>query len=105
MNITFSDSNQYFQDTSLLQSQVDFVNAMDIDVFVQQSFSAADNELTVTGGYLKIFNKDHLIDDKFICYKIEKTNKQPLRESDGAIKFSIKDREFLVLNFVQGLIQ
>ena len=68
--IMFNESNLYFQDTKFLQSEIWFVNMLTIDIHVKKSFSAITNELNINWWDIEVFNKDHIIDEHFICYKI-----------------------------------
>lgn len=71
MDMIFSDSNQYVQNTEVLQSALGFVSAMDIDIYVKRSFSTSLNAMTLSGGFIASFTKDHLIDEQFLYYHIQ----------------------------------
>ncbi|MEI7562918.1 MAG: hypothetical protein WCJ39_04385 [bacterium] len=74
MDMTFSDSNQYVQNTEVLQSALGFVNAMDIDIYVKRSFSTSQDMTSISGGLIASFTKDHLIDEQFLYYRIQNTD-------------------------------
>lgn len=46
--ILFSNSNKYFPDAKILQSSIDFINPLDIDIYVKDSFGYMNNAIIIT---------------------------------------------------------
>ena len=103
--ILFNDSNQYFPDANILQSSIGFVSPLDIDIYIKTSFGILSNQVMITWGAVECFNKDHLVDERFICYKIEGLDNKPLLKTEGFIKFNLEKQGFLSNGLIQGLIQ
>ncbi|PJA48825.1 MAG: hypothetical protein CO170_01400 [candidate division SR1 bacterium CG_4_9_14_3_um_filter_40_9] len=103
--ILFSDSNLYFQDTSSLQSNIGFINPMDIDIYVKKSFSCFQEPVNIIGGYIQAFNSSHRIDQACTCYKINLTNNQPLLQAEGIITFDLEHQGFINQDMIKNLIQ
>ena len=104
-NILFSDSNQYFQDAEILQWEIGFINAMDIDIYVKKSFSSTTTKVNISWWDIDAFTKDHTIDAHFICYEIQTTDRTPLWDTEGKITLGIQEKWFFAMNLVQWFIQ
>lgn len=106
-DISFSDSNKYLQDTSILQSEVWFVSQLNIDIYVKKTFKYSQDGITVSGWYIKSFNSSHRISDSFVCYKIQLINNQPFVSTQWAVTFDLKKEWFfswtMIKNIIQGL--
>jgi len=59
----------------------------------------------ITGGSIECFNKDHLVDERLICYKIEGLDKKSLLITQGFIKFNLEKQGFFGNGILQSLIQ
>lgn len=103
--ILFSESNAYFPYEELLQNRIWFSNTLDIDTYVKQSFGLLTNNLMLTWGDIECFSKDHLIDEEFICYKIDGLNHQPLIVSKGMIKCNLGEQWIFKKGLIQGIIE
>lgn len=103
--ILFSESNAYFPYEELLQNRIWFSNTLDIDTYVKESFGVLTDKIMITGGDIQCFSKDHLIDEEFICYKIEGLNHTALIKSEGMIKYNLGDQGLLKKGLIQWIIQ
>lgn len=104
MDMIFSDSNQYVQDTEVLQSALGFVSAMDIDIYVKRSFFINQWTTSISGGVIASFTKDHLVDEEFLYYRIQSENLQQIA-SKWVISCTLEGKSTLILSLLQGLIQ
>ena len=101
MEMIFSDSNQYVQNTEALAGTLGFVSAMDIDIYVKRSFSTDVNATNISGGFIASFTKDHLIDEQFLYYRIHSDTAQKLLSSTGTITCTLEGKGSFVLNLMQ----
>lgn len=83
--LLFSQSNAYFPYEEMLQTSIGFANPLDIDTYIKQSFGLLTDTIMLTGAEVQCFTKDHLIDEHFICYKIEGINQKPIIITEGKI--------------------
>jgi len=83
--LLFSQSNAYFPYEEMLQTSIGFANPLDIDTYIKQSFGLLTDTIMLTGAEVQCFTKDHLIDEHFICYKIEWINQKPIIITEGKI--------------------
>lgn len=104
-NIMFNDSNLYFQNPEILQSKIGFANPLDIDIYVKKSFSVLDQQVVISWWYIQTFNKNHIIDEFFNCYKIQLANGQPIIPSKWIIKFDLENAWVFGTWLIQGIIQ
>lgn len=105
MPLLFTSSNQYFQDAAILQSRVWFVAPLAMDIYVATSFSGFLNTLVLTGGYFQTFTKNHVIDDSFLCYRIERIDHQALFPLSWKLTLTFTDQWFSVSGFVKKILQ
>jgi len=105
INIMFSDSNQYFSNAKILQTDVGFVNPLDIDIYVKRSFSCVHNNVTIAWWNIQTFNKDHMIDERFVCYQIALVSGQPFLKTEWIVKFNLENKWFFTMNLIQNLLQ
>lgn len=103
--IMFNESNLYFQDTKFLQSEIWFVNMLTIDIHVKKSFSAITNELNINWWDIEVFNKDHIIDEHFICYKINTITNKPIIQSQWMITIDLTSRESISKKLIKTFLQ
>ena len=103
--LLFSQSDQYFPYEEMLQTSIGFSNPLDIDTYVKQSFGLLTDTLMLTWAEIQSFTKDHLIDEEFICYKIEGLNHTSLLPATGKISCNLKKQGLLSGGIIQSLIQ
>lgn len=104
-DIIFSNSNEYLQNPAFLQSDIWFVSHLDIDIYVKKTFIYAQNQVTVSGGYVQPFNSSHNINDPFVFYKIQLANAQPFLTTQWLITFDLEKQWFLSWNMIKNIIQ
>ena len=103
--LLFAESNAYFPHEELLQSSINFVNPLDIDTYIKQSFGLLTDSLMLTWAEVTPFSKDHLIDEHFLCYKIEGLNNKKLVQTEWIITCNFKKEGLFAKGLIQGLIQ
>ncbi len=103
--LLFSQSNAYFPYEEMLQTSIGFANPLDIDTYIKQSFGLLTDTIMLTGAEVQCFTKDHLIDEHFICYKIEGINQKPVLITDWKISCNLIKQWFFKSGLIQWLIQ
>ena len=103
--LLFAQSNAYFPHEELLQSSINFVNPLDIDTYIKQSFGLLTDSLMLTWAEVIAFSKDHLVDEHFLCYKIEWLNNKKLIETQWVITCNFKKEGLFAKGFIQWIIQ
>jgi hypothetical protein len=104
--IAISSSNQYFMEGPFLQTGAWFVSPTDIDVYVKDSFATSTPALLVNWWYIQSYNKDHLMSEEFVCYKLMTPNQQPIIVSQWPVRFNLDAAEWLFTgNMLQSFLQ
>lgn len=103
--LLFAQSNAYFPNEELLQSSINFVNPLDIDTYIKQSFGLLTDSIMLTGAEVLPYTKDHLVDEHFLCYKIEGLNNKKLIDTKWVITCNFKKEGIFGKWFIQGIIQ
>jgi len=103
--LLFSQSNAYFPYEELLEKSIGFSNPLNIDNYIKQSFGLLTENLMLTWAEVQCFNKDHLIEESFLCYKIEGKDHKKIIETQGMISCNLKPKWFFGDGMIQSAIQ
>lgn len=102
--LLFSQSNAYFPYEEVLQNRIGFSNTLNIDTYIKESFGLLTDNIMLTWADVQCFSKDHLVDEQFICYKVEGLDHKPLVISKGMIKCKIREEWPLKSRLIQWII-